>query len=157
MVSISKVVGAVSCGFLLCLGLSNAAQAGNAASAKDEMKAGQSERKGVQAGQKKMGDQDKLKGGHSEGDKTSKGEGLSVEGDNSFVKGQDGKDVRLRTDQSTDQTTKKTGDSARGTDAGNGNEGGRDSLHKTDAEHGNDAGRTTDSPLESGKPGSMGQ
>ncbi|HEV8620802.1 MAG TPA: hypothetical protein VGQ79_07235 [Nitrospiraceae bacterium] len=147
----------MSCSFLLCLGLSNAARAGNAASAKDEMKAGQSERKDVQAGQKKMGDQDKLKGGHSEGGKTSKGEGLSVEGDNSFVKGQDGKDVRLRTDQSTDQTTKQTGDSARGTDAGNGNEGGRDSLHETDAEHGNDAGRRTDSPLDSGKPGSMGQ
>lgn len=136
-----KVVGVVSCGFLLCLGLSHAAQADNAASAKDEMKTGQSERKVVQAGQKKMGDQDKLKGGHSEGSKTSTGEGLSVESDNSFVKGQDGKDVRLRTDQSTDQTTKKTGDSTRGTDVGNGNEGGR----------------KTDSPLESGKPGSMGQ
>ena len=157
MIFISKVVGVMSCGFLLCLGLSNAAQAGNAASANDEMKAGQSERKGVQAGQKKMSDQDKLKGGHLEGGKASKGEGLSVEGDNSFVKGQDGKDVRLRTDQSTGQTTKKTGDSAPGTDTGNGNEGGRDSLHATDAEHGNDAGRTTDSPLESGKPGSMGQ
>jgi hypothetical protein len=81
VVSISKLVGVVSCGFLLCLGLSNAAQADNATSAKHEMKAGQSERKGVQAGQKKMGDQDKLKGGHSEGGKTSKGEGLNVEGE----------------------------------------------------------------------------
>ena len=31
MVAIPKVVGILSCGFLLCLGLSNAAQAGNAA------------------------------------------------------------------------------------------------------------------------------
>ena len=42
-VSIPKVVGVMSCGFLLCLGLSNAAQADNAASAQDEMKAGQSD------------------------------------------------------------------------------------------------------------------
>ena len=46
MVAIPKVVGVMSCGFLLCLGLS-----GNAASAADEMKAGQSsERIGGQAG-----------------------------------------------------------------------------------------------------------
>ena len=38
MVSILKVVGLMSCGFLLCLGLSNAA------SAADEMKAGQSDK-----------------------------------------------------------------------------------------------------------------
>ena len=37
MVPISKVAGVLSCGFLLCLGLSNAA------SAVDDMKAGQSE------------------------------------------------------------------------------------------------------------------
>lgn len=155
MVSVPKIVGVLSCSFLLCLGLSPAAQAGNSAAAKDEMKSGQSEKKsdqagqkkmGDQAGQKKMGDQDKMKGGQSEGSKTSKGEGLSVEGDNSFVKGQDGKDVRLRTDQSTDQPTKKTGDPAQGTDAG-----------ETDAEKGKDASRSTDTPIESGKPGSMAQ
>lgn len=33
MVSIVKVVGVLSCGFLLCLGLSYAVQAGDAASA----------------------------------------------------------------------------------------------------------------------------
>jgi hypothetical protein len=41
MFSIPKVVGVLSCGFLLCLGLSHAAQAENAASAADEMKADQ--------------------------------------------------------------------------------------------------------------------
>jgi hypothetical protein len=43
MVPILKVVGLMSCGFLLCLGLSNAAQAGNAPSAADEKKSGQSD------------------------------------------------------------------------------------------------------------------
>jgi hypothetical protein len=105
MVSIHTVVSVITCGFLLCLGLS-----GNAASAADEMKAGQSaERIGGQAGLR--GDQEKLKGvagqsaeriggqaglegyqlkgGPSEGSKTIKGEVLGVEGDNLFVKGQD--------------------------------------------------------------------
>jgi hypothetical protein len=92
MVSIPKVVGLMSCAFLLCLGLSNAA------SAADDMKAGQSDRQGGQAGLK--GEDDKLKGGHM-----ITGEVLRVEGDNYFVKGQDGKEVRLH----TDDTTKMTG------------------------------------------------
>ena len=46
MMSIQKIIGAMSCSFLLCLGL-----AGCAVSATDEMKAGQSaERIGGQAG-----------------------------------------------------------------------------------------------------------
>ena len=78
MVSIPKVVGLMSCGFLLCLGLSNAAQAGNAASAADEMKAGQSDnRTGGQAG---------------------------VKSDQNKLKGQDGKEVGLRNDQTTPKT-----------------------------------------------------
>jgi hypothetical protein len=97
MVSIPKVVGLMSCGFLLCLGLSNAALA------TDDMKAGQPDRKGGQAGLK--GEQDKLKGGHM-----ISGELLRVEGDNYFVKGQDGKEVRLH----TDQTTLKTGNIRQG-------------------------------------------
>jgi hypothetical protein len=44
MVSMPKAVGVMSCGFLLCPGLFNAAQADNAASANDEMKADQSDR-----------------------------------------------------------------------------------------------------------------
>jgi len=43
IVSVTEVVGLMSYGFLLCLGLSNAAQAGNAASAEDEMKSAQPE------------------------------------------------------------------------------------------------------------------
>ena len=94
MVSIPKVVGVLSCGLLLCLGLSNAAQAGNAASAADELKAGQPDREGGQAGLK--GEQDKLKGGH-----LITGEVLRVESDIYFVKGQDGKEVRMYTDKTT--------------------------------------------------------
>ena len=87
MVSIPKVVGVMSCGFLLCLGLSTAAQAGNAASAADELKAGQPDRQDGQAG---------LKGGHM-----ITGEVLRVESDIYFVKGQDGKEVRMYTDKTT--------------------------------------------------------
>jgi hypothetical protein len=94
MVSIPKVVGVMSCGFLLCLGLSTAAQAGNAASAADELKAGQPDREGGQADLK--GEQEKLKGGHM-----ITGEVLRVESDIYFVKGQDGKEVRMYTDKTT--------------------------------------------------------
>jgi hypothetical protein len=101
MVSIPKVVGVLSCGFLLCLGLSHAAQADDAASAQDEMKADQSDRRqgGQEAGEKHMGDE--MKGGQSQDGKTIKGEVLRVEGDNYFVKGQDGKEVRMQIDKTT--------------------------------------------------------
>ena len=56
MLSISKVVGGMSCGFLLCLGLS-----GTAALAADDMQLGPSgERVGGQSGHR--GDEDKLTG-----------------------------------------------------------------------------------------------
>ncbi len=152
MLSLPKVVGVLSCGLLLCLGLSPAAQAGTAAPTTDEMKADQSDRRqgGQDAGETQL--RDEMQGGPSTDGQMIKGEVLRVEGDNYFVKGQDGKEVRLH----TDQTTQKTGSinrgdrieakvneenhalsirSAQGTDAGNGNEGGRDSLHDTDAEH----------------------
>ena len=153
MVSIPKIVGVMSCGFLLCLGLSHAAQAGDAAPTTDEMKADQSDRRqgGQEAGEKQVSDE--MKGGQSKDGKMITGELLRVEGENYFVKGEDGKEVRMY----TDKTTKKVGNirqgdrieakmndenhalsirSAQGTDAGNGNEAGRDSLHETDADHG---------------------
>lgn len=56
MISTSKVVGVMSCAFLLCLGLS-----GTAALAADDMQLGKSgERIGGQSGQR--GDKDKLQG-----------------------------------------------------------------------------------------------
>ena len=168
MVSIPKVIGLMSCGFVLCVGLSTAAQAGNQPSAADETNAGQSDRRqGDQAGDKKMSDE--MLAGHSEGGKTIKGEVLRVEGENYFIKGKDGKEVRLHTDKTTQKIGEiKQGDrievkvndqnhalsmrSARGTEAGQGNEGVHDSLgEKTDAD------RPTDPSLGSSKNDSMGQ
>ncbi len=97
MVSIPKLVGLMSCGFLLCIGLSNAAMA------TDTMIPGQPDRQGGQAGLR--GEQDKLKRGHM-----ITGEVLRIEGPNYFVKGQDRKEVRLH----TDETTLKTGNIRQG-------------------------------------------
>ena len=74
MVSIPKVVGVLSCGFLLCLGLSKAAHAGQA---------------------------DETGGSRLERAKTITGELLRVEYGEYVVKGQDGKEIRLTTDKTT--------------------------------------------------------
>ena len=74
MVSISKVVGLMSCGFLLCLGLSNAVQAENAPGPSDVMK---------------------------EGARTITGELSRVEDGDYFVKAKDGKEERFHTDKTT--------------------------------------------------------
>lgn len=147
MVSISKVVGLASCCFLLCLGFSNAAQAGSAAAAAEELKSGQSSSdpmKGEQA-----------TGSHSEAGKTIKGEVLRVEGDNYFVKGQDGKEVRLH----IDQTTQKTGNVQQGDriEAHVNDQNHALSIRSaqgTDTGHGNEPGRATESAPESGRSGS---
>ena len=101
MVAIPKIVGLISCGFLLCLGLSHAAQADNAAAVNDEMKADQSDRRqgGQEAGEKQLNDP--MKSSDSKGGKTIKGEVLRIEGDLYFIKEQDGKEVRLYTDKTT--------------------------------------------------------
>ena len=95
MRSLSQIVGAISCGFLLCLGLS-----GIAAAAVDKLKADQSDRRqgGQEAGEKQMSG---MEGDHAIGGKTIKGEVLSVERDNIVMKGEDGKEVRLHTDETT--------------------------------------------------------
>jgi hypothetical protein len=101
MFSISKVVGVLSCGFLLCLGLSHAAQAENAASAADEMKADQPDHRqgGQVAGETQPNDP--MKGAQSKGGNTIKGDLLRVDGDYYVVKGGDGKEVSLHTDKTT--------------------------------------------------------
>ena len=100
MESISKIVGVLSCGFLLCLGLSSAAQADDTASPADKLKAAQSDRRqgGQEAGEQHMND---VQGGQSKGGKTIMGEVVRIEGDNYFVKDQDGKQVQLQTDETT--------------------------------------------------------
>lgn len=99
MVSISKVVGLMSCVLLLCLGLFHTAQVGHAAQASHPASpADPTVRKGGQAGVK--GERDKLRSGHR-----VEGELLRVEDKHYFVKGQDGQEVRLH----IDQTTRKIG------------------------------------------------
>lgn len=109
MVSVPKIVGVLSCGALLCLGLSTATQAGNAASAADDMQADQTDRRqgGQEARDKHLKDPMR---GQSQNSKTVTGEVLRVEGENYFVKEQDGKEVRLH----TDDTTKKMGNIRQG-------------------------------------------
>ena len=100
MLSISKVVGVLSCGLLLCFGLSAAAQADDTASPADKLKAAQSDRRqgGQEVGEQQMND---VQGGQSKGGKTITGEVVRIEGDNYFVKDQDGKEVQLQTDATT--------------------------------------------------------
>jgi len=103
MVAIPKVVGVLSCGFLLCLGLSNAAQAGNVPGASDVMKTDSvTDRQGFQSDDDKQKNvDDKMGSNRADGAKTIKGELFRVEDGNYFVKVKDGKEVRLHTDKTT--------------------------------------------------------
>ena len=103
MVSIPKVVGVLSCGFLLCLGLSSAARAEHAPAPSDLMKTdAQSDRQGFQSDDDKQKNVDDKKGStRAEDAKTIKGELFRVEDGNYFVKVKDGKEVRLHTDKTT--------------------------------------------------------
>ena len=104
MVSIPKVVGLMSCGVLLCLGLSNAAQAEHAPSPSDVMKTDRvDDRQGFQADDDKQKNE-KMEGSSAQGSKTVKGELFRIEGGNYFVKIKDGKEVRLHTDKTTQMT-----------------------------------------------------
>ena len=104
MVSIPKVVGLMSCGVLLYLGLSNAAQAEHAPSPSDVMKTDRvDDRQGFQADDDKQKNE-KMEGSSAQGSKTIKGELFRVEGGNYFVKIKDGKEVRLHTDKTTQMT-----------------------------------------------------
>ena len=103
MVSIPKVVGIMSCGFLLCLGLSNAAQAEHAPAPSDLMKTDSvTDQQGFQSDDDKQKNVDNEKGSNrAESAKTIKGELFRVEDGNYFVKVKDGKEVRLHTDKTT--------------------------------------------------------
>ena len=103
MVPIPKVVGLMSCGFLLCLGLSNAAQAEHPPSPSDVMKTdSQSDRQGFQSDDDKQKNVNDEKGSNrTAGAKTIKGELFRIDDGNYFVKVKDGKEVRLHTDKTT--------------------------------------------------------
>jgi hypothetical protein len=97
MISVPHVVGILSCGFMLCLGLSPAAEG---ALAKDEL---QIDHSAASHGGKKVGKSElhETEGGQRQGGKTIKGEMLRVEGANCFVKGREEKEGRLRIDETT--------------------------------------------------------
>src|SRR5437868_15482356 len=89
MVSILKFVAVLSCGILLCLGLSKTALAA------DGMRAAPPERQGGQAGVR--GELDRLKGGN-----VIQGTVLNVERENYYIRDQKGKEVRLHVDETTE-------------------------------------------------------
>ena len=103
MVSLSKIVGLMSCGFLLCLGLSNAAQAEHAPAPSDVMKTDSvTDQQGFQSDDDKQKNMNNEKGSNrGEGAKTIKGELSRVEDGTYFVKVKDDKEVRLHTDNTT--------------------------------------------------------
>jgi uncharacterized protein YdeI (BOF family) len=145
MVSIPKLIGALSCGLLLCLGLSKAAQAEHAPSASDVMKTdSQSDRQGFQSDDDKQ-TKDKMASPRVEAAKTITGELVRVKDGNYFVKMKSGKEVRMHTDKTTQMAGEvKKGDrieakmnaqnhalsirSTQQSDTGHENEQGRDSL-----------------------------
>jgi hypothetical protein len=145
MVSIPKLIGALSCGLLLCLGLSKAAQAEHAPSASDVMKTdSQSDRQGYQSDDDKQ-TKDKMASPRVEAGKTITGELVRVKDGNYFVKVKSGKEVRMHTDKTTQMAGEvKKGDrieakmnaqnhalsirSIQQSNTGHENEQGRDSL-----------------------------
>lgn len=136
MVFLPKFVGLMSCGVVLCMGMSQSAFANDPA---DHQK------------------NDQMKGAQSDAGKTIKGEVIRVEGDNYFVKGQDGKEVRLQVDPNTQKTvTISQGDRIEAKVNDQNRALSIRSTRGTDAGHGNEMGRTPDSTNESGKPGSSG-
>jgi len=104
MVSIPKIVGVLSCGFLLGLGLSSVAQAEHPPAPSDVMKTdSESDRRGYQSDDDKQKTVNDEKGSDRAKDaKTITGELFRVKDGNYFVKVKNGKKVRLHTDQTTE-------------------------------------------------------
>jgi hypothetical protein len=104
MVSIHKIVGVLSCGFLLCLGLSSVAQAEHAPAPSDLMKTdSESDRQGYQSDDDKQKTVNDEKGSDRAKDaKTITGELFRVKDGNYFIKVKDGKKVRVHTDLTTE-------------------------------------------------------
>jgi uncharacterized membrane protein YcgQ (UPF0703/DUF1980 family) len=103
MLSIPKLVGVLSCSFLLCLGLSNAVQAEHAPGASDVMKTDSvTDKQGFQSDDDKQKNVDNEKGStRPDGAKTIQGELVRVKEGNYFVKVKGGKEIRLHTDKTT--------------------------------------------------------
>jgi len=133
MAFIPKVIGIISSGFLLCLGLSTAVQAEHEPAPSDVMKTdSMTDRQGFQSDDDKQKNVDNEKGSNSaKGAKTIKGELFRVEDGNYFVKVKDGKEVRVH----TDKTTKMIGEIKKGEriEAKVNNENHALSIQKADA------------------------
>jgi hypothetical protein len=99
MVTISKFSGMLSCGFLLCVGLSNTTQAEHVPSASDVMKTDSAaDRQGFQDdADKQMHDGM----GGIRGSKHIKGELFRVDGDSYYIMLRDDTELRIRTDKTT--------------------------------------------------------
>jgi hypothetical protein len=104
MIRISKIVGVLSCSFLLSLGLSNAAQAENEPSPgpSDVMKTySVTGQEGFSTDEDNQENVNEKGSKRTDGAKTIKGELSRVEDGNYFVKAKDGKEVRVHTDKTT--------------------------------------------------------
>jgi len=158
MVSIPKIVGVLLCGLLLCLGLSNAAQAKHSPSSSDVMKTDSQSDSGLgfQSDDDRQKNVDDKKGSNRVEDaKKITGELFRIKDGNYFVKVKGGKEVRLHTDKTTQMIGEiKRGDRIEAKMNDQNHALSIRSIRKTDAGHGSEAGRTTDSTLESGHSGS---
>jgi hypothetical protein len=107
MVSIQKSVSLMSCVFMLGLGLSTPSQAASSTDTTDELKADQTDRRqgGQEAGEQQMPDE--KKNTQPQRGKTVKGEVLRIEGDTWSIKDENGKEMQLHIDQSTQLYPKK--------------------------------------------------
>jgi hypothetical protein len=104
MVPAPKIIDVLLCGLLLCLGLSNAAQAEHSPSASDVMKTDSQSDSGLgfQSDDDRQKNANDKKGStRAKGAKTIQGELVRVEDGNYFVKVKGGKEVRLHTDKTT--------------------------------------------------------
>ena len=95
MAPIYKVLSLMSCSFLLCVGLSTSAMAGTTASSTNKQNLSQTDRR--QGGHMSQ----EIKGSSSLTGKTIKGEVMSIKSDNLVVKGEDGNEMRLQIDDTT--------------------------------------------------------
>src|SRR5437588_10393727 len=97
MASIPKIVAVISCGVMLCFGLTNAAQAEHKPAPSDVMKTdAQDDRQGFQSDDDKQKNE-KQGSSHVKDAKTIKGELIRVEDGKYCVKVKDGKGVGVPT------------------------------------------------------------
>jgi hypothetical protein len=144
MLSILKLVGILSCGLLLCLGLSTAAQAEHSPSASDVMKTDSvTDTQGFQSDDDRQKNVDDNKGStRVEDAKTITGELVRVKDGTYFVKVKSGKEVRLHTDKTTQMVGEiQKGDRIEAKMNAQNHALSMRSVPQTDAEQGNKEGR----------------